>query len=267
MAPDDLELQRSLLDEAPAEDTRRWAYPTWLMVVVSIFIAYHTAILLVWNTPNKHLGQKLHRVFNENLQMDLYMHAIGSQQSWAMFAPNPHQTNLFMKVLVVDEAGETWDLAHDVYKRRSYPYVFYDRMGKINRRLVEQKGYRRHYAAWVCREWERTHGGASAKEVRFVKLWTRIPPPHVVIRAAGWNLGAMWFDPDRLPLNETEEETVVCRNTRNGQLPDALRERYGLPPGKNRFLPMRMRTWRDVEEQKARREAQASRAAKGGAPR
>ena len=59
-------------------------------------------------------------------------------QSWAMFAPNPHRSNVFMKVMVKDEAGEIWDLKHDIYGKREYPYLWYDRMGKINRRLIDQ---------------------------------------------------------------------------------------------------------------------------------
>ncbi len=75
----------------------------------------------------------------------LGQHARARTRTW----PTPTAPNIFMKVMVRDEAGEIWDLKHDIYGKREYPYLWYDRMGKINRRLIDQKGYRRHYAAWV----------------------------------------------------------------------------------------------------------------------
>jgi hypothetical protein len=69
-----------------------------------------------------------------------------------MFAPNPPLLNTFTRVLVEDRTGQVSDLRHDIYGRRRYPYLFHDRMGKVNRRLIEQKKeYETPYAAWVCR--------------------------------------------------------------------------------------------------------------------
>ena len=246
------------------ERPRKWAYATWAIVLVSVFVAYHATILLVHNLPNGGLSQGLHKWFNEphevevfgkkwkpTLAMRTYMTATGNTQSWAMFAPNPHRSNTFMKVLVKDKDGEVWDMAHDIYGRRRYPYLFYDRMGKINRRIIEQKGYRRHYAAWVCREWERTHGGEAAIEVQFVKMWTRVPPPEQLIKEAGGNPLKMGYDPMELKLFQREEDAVRCRTTRHAQLPNALRERYGLPLLEDEakvFRPVVQRTWWDKKE-------------------
>lgn len=255
---------RLLHAELPVE-RKRWAYPWWGMLLVSVFVVYHATILLVWNTPSTHLAEGLHKVFNKTFVMRDYMYATGNHQSWAMFAPNPHRSNMFMKVLVTDKEGQVWDLAHDIYGHRKYPYILYDRMGKINRRIIEQKGYRRHYAAWVCREWERTHGGEAAREVKYVKMWTRIPPPRAVIEAAGWNLGAMWYDPMQLHLHQSEEDTIPCRTTRQAQLPIELRERYGLPTEGVRYLGLTIQTWWDTRERAAKREQrEAVSAAPGG---
>lgn len=250
-APD---LERGLLHDPVALDERSHAYPWWGIVLVSVFVAYHVAILLVWNTPSSNLGKPIHGLFNEHLKMRRYLNATGNVQTWAMFAPNPHRSNMFMKVLVKDKDEEVWDLFHDIYRRRSYPYLVYDRMGKINRRLIEQQGYRRHYAAWVCREWERTHGGEAPDEVQFVKMWTKIPEPHRVIQAAGWNLGAMWYDPSLLPLQQTAEDVVRCNVTRQAQLPDKLRARYGLPTGITTYRGLVSRTWADEKAAKERRQ-------------
>jgi hypothetical protein len=241
-------------DDRPTE---RWAYRPWLLAVMSLFVAYHALVLLVHNLPAKGLSKQVHTVFNEKLQAATYMRATGNTQSWAMFAPNPHRSNMFMKVLVKDGAGEVWDLAHDIYGRRTYPYLFYDRMGKINRRLIEEKGYRRHYAAWVCREWEMTHGGEAPEEVQFVKMWTQVPPPEKVYKYMG-------YDPMKLYLNQREEESIRCSTSYHGQLPDEMRARLGLPEGKSgRFRDVHVRTWWDTQKAKERQaERDAERDAK-----
>lgn len=243
-----------LLDEpTPEPEGGRWAYRWWGALLVSVFVAYHAAVLIVHNLPSGGLSRNLHRIFDKHLDMRDYLHATGNVQSWAMFAPNPHRTNLFMKVMVVDADGEVWDMAQDIYGRRSYPYLFYDRMGKINRRIIDQKGYRRYYAAWVCREWERTHGGEPAQSVQFIKMWTRVPPPEKVIEHARGNPLAMWYEPMDLPLRERSEDEVSCSTTRHAQLPPELRERYDLPPvDDGTFRPVFIRTWKDRQESERR---------------
>ena len=63
------------------------------------------------NLPNKGLSKGLHTFFSEKLQAANYMRAMGISQSWAMFAPNPHRSNLFMRVLVKDK-----DLENTLYR-------------------------------------------------------------------------------------------------------------------------------------------------------
>ena len=263
-------LAETLLHRPVAHDDeplRRWAYPAWAQLVVTLFILYHGVILLVHNLPSKGLAKGAQRVLNEKLDAHSYWQATGNTQSWAMFAPNPHRSNIFMKVLVKDADGEVWDLKHDIYGKRSYPYLWYDRMGKINRRIIDQKGYRRHYAAWVCRQWERDHDGEPAEEVQFVKMWTRIPPPQAVFERAQGNIFRMGYDPMQLQLQQREEDAISCSTNRHAQLPDYLRERYGLPPMPERhFKGLHVRTWwdakeaeREAEDRKQRRAARAAR--------
>lgn len=245
-------LAETLLHRPVATDDkpmRRWAYGGLMQIIATLFILYHGVILLVHNLPSKGLAKGAQKVLNDKLDANTYWAASGNTQSWAMFAPNPHRSNIFMKVMVKDEAGEVWDLKHDIYGKREYPYLWYDRMGKINRRLIDQKGYRRHYAAWVCREWERTHGGEPPEEVQFVKTWTQIPPPQAVFDRAQGNIFKMGFDPMQLPLKQREEDIISCSTNRQAQLPDYLRERYGLPAGPERhFKELSVRTWWDQKE-------------------
>lgn len=262
------ELTASLLHEEPQEPApRRWAYPSWGMVLVSLFVAFHAVILLVWNLPASGLTDDLHRFFDRHLQMRNYLRTVGSTQSWRMFAPNPHRKNYFMRVYLIDAKGDTWDMQVDLYQRRRYPYVFYDRMGKINRRIVDERQYRRHFAAWVCRHWEATHGGESGQEVRFVRLWTKTPDPQQLFDHANGNLAKMWFDLETLPVKRHDEGTVSCESTRQAQLPPYLRERLGLPPAdETHYRPVFIRTWKDKQESEQRARERAERKKQVGQP-
>jgi hypothetical protein len=134
-----------------------------------------------------------------------------------------------------------------MYGRREYPYLFYSRMGKINRRIIDEKGYRRHYAAWVCRDWEMTHDGQAPEEIQFVKMWTAVPPPEKAARTMG-------YDPMKLYLNQREEDAIRCATTYHAQVPDEIRERLGLPPlaSPTKFRDVNVRTWWDQMKQKER---------------
>ncbi|MBL4684671.1 MAG: hypothetical protein JKY37_08795, partial [Nannocystaceae bacterium] len=249
------ELGQSLLHTAVEHDDKRgrWAYPLWGKLLASVVVLAHASILLVWAMPSKGLAKGTHTFFNKHFQMNKYLRATGTRQSWAMFAPNPNRTNIFVRVFVEDNDGEVWDMQHDIYGRRTYPYLWYDRRGKINRRLARTAGYRRHYAAWVCRQWEKEHGELP-KEVRFAKLSTRIPTPKKVWRKTK---GRPWlgYNPMKLKLTQKDEGKFTCKTTPHAQLPDYLRERYGMEPAeKDHFRKVRIRTWVDVQKQKERKE-------------
>lgn len=256
------DLAESLLVRPVAKDDGRgrYAYPLWGKVLVTAMILFHATILLVWALPGKGLAKGTHDFFNKKFEMSKYLRATGTRQSWAMFAPNPNRTNIFVRVLVEDETGELWDMGHDIRGRRSYPYLWYDRRGKVNRRLARTAGYRRHYAAWVCRQWElereRAPEGEArppAKEVRFTKLSTRIPPPKKLWRMTK---GRPWrgYDPTTLEVKSKDEGSFSCKTTPHAQLPNYLRKRYGLEPlEESRFRKIRIRTWHDQKEQAARK--------------
>ncbi|HEY8376016.1 MAG TPA: hypothetical protein VIK91_05980, partial [Nannocystis sp.] len=218
--------------------------------------------LLQHTTPGGGLVERFSRDLGRALKIPSYMRATSSVQSWAMFAPNPHRTNQFLQVRVVTADGQEIDLRHDIYGQRNYPYFFYDRMGKINRRLLEQDRYQVHYAAWVCREWALTHGGEAPVRVNFTKMWTRVPPPSQAIRTMG-------FDPYELELHKEDLPGHDCATTVHAQLPNEIRARHGLPllpPGA--FIDLEEPTWYDKARARAaiierRRAAEASKKAKG----
>ena len=232
--------------QVTAPDGRPWAYKTAGQIFISLFILYHVVVLLQHTTPSTGLAATFNRTLAEALKAGHYMRAASNVQSWSMFAPNPHRSNMFLQVFVETKDGNTFDLQHDMYGRREYPYIFYDRMGKINRRLIEQDRYQRHYAAWVCRDWALTHGGEMPVRVKFVKMWTKVPHPSKVIPTMG-------FDPMQLKLTKEHMPSVECSTTVHAQLPDEIRARHGLPPLKpGEFRDAPQQTWWDRAEMRAK---------------
>lgn len=241
--PDALEasLLRAPL-EVRADDDRRYAYRPVALALMSLFILYHVVALLQHTTPGGGLAAAFSRKLADTLHIGAYMRATSNVQSWSMFAPNPHRSNMFLQVFVELPDGSVLDLEHDMYGRRDYPYIFYDRMGKINRRLLEQERYQRHYAAWVCRDWAMHHGGEVPVRVKYVKMWTKVPHPARVIPTMG-------FDPMQLKLTKEHLPSVECASTVHAQLPDEIRARYGLPPLRpGQFRDAIVQTWWDKAE-------------------
>lgn len=218
---------------------RRWAYSVVGILAVSVFVLYHAAVLLVWNGPGKDLAKPFQSTFLETVHAHAYFRGTRQDQSWAMFAPNPDRNNVFVKVFVVDQRGDIWDFGQDIYAQDRYPYWFYDRRGKVNRNIDGKKNLQKIYGAWVCREWERQHGGESPRSVRFIKWWTEVPEPSVILENGGW-------DPWAVPYKEFVQDTITCNKVEHGTLPNELRARYGLPPiDEAAFRPVQIRTWVD----------------------
>ena len=245
--PAERDLGEALLRGEPVQVEQRvrspWVYAPWGIFVVSVFVLYHVAVLVVWNSPNVGLTKTFRKDFLTKVEGIAYFAGTHNTQSWEMFAPNPNRTNAFVRVLVEDKNGEIWDFEQDIWQEDRYPYLFYDRRGKINRRIDGKKHYQRIYGAWVCREWERQHGGESAKHVAFVQMTTVVPHSREVIENGGWN---QW----EAPVKQVEQETISCRTTVHAQLPNELRERYGLPllEDEKLFRPVVQKTWWDKQE-------------------
>lgn len=234
-------------DVQPASKLGRYARIA-VMVISSLFIAYHIAVLMTWNTPSKGLAKRFHKSMLDKTEGRAYFTGTSNTQSWSMFAPNPNRTNVFIRVLVTDAEGDTYDLKHDIWEVDRHPYWFYDRMGKINRRIDGKKTYQRIYGAWVCREWEKEHGELP-KHVQFVKRYTKIPPPQHAAKM-GWG-----YNPWELKAQQKEQEKVDCKSTVHAQLPDHIRARHGMEPAEEgHFRDVRIATWWTKLEQERRRE-------------
>ncbi|RMG96610.1 MAG: hypothetical protein D6705_10785 [Deltaproteobacteria bacterium] len=224
-------------DPARLDDGPTLAYGRLGKVLAGAFFAYHALILIVYNLPHRPPTRMVRTLAARHFGMDGYMRTLGLTQGWGMFAPNPHRSNAFLRVYVEDRDGTLHDARHDVYLRRRYPYLFYDRLAKVNRRLIESKGYRQAYAAFVCRSWALAHDGVPPRKVIFEKLWTLVPPPEKVYRTMGYH-------PRQLHLHRRTEETFVCDHIVHGQLPPELLERHGLSgEGSPPFRDLPSRSW------------------------
>ncbi len=264
-APSPPPLHETLLAAPPVPSERapdrRWAYGLAPTLLATAFLLYHTTVLLVWNTPHKGLLKQFHSTYLKQVKGYEYFKGTRQTQSWGMFAPNPNRTNVFIQVFVEDQDGELWDFEQDIWAEDRYPYIWYDRRGKVNRNLDGKKHYQRIYGAWACREWERIHAGEAPKSVTFIKRWTRVPNHRDIIAQGGWDQWAA-------ESIQKEQETITCKTVVHGTLPNELRERYGLPliDEDQDFRPVVSRSWwdkaerqRQIDERKAAREARIER--------
>lgn len=236
LEPSSLE-QRLLHDPISDDDKpgRRWAFPRRTMFVLSVFIAYHLLAVLAHSLPAP--GARPLRAWLARVaETESYLGAAGISWSWGVFVPEPPKRNVFTRVVVVDGGGREWDLGHDILGRRAYPYLLYDRMAKINRQMLRQRHYLLPYAGWVCREWERGHGGEGARAVRLLPIYSRIPPPEAAYPTMGYSPAGLHFE-------EASPDVFECPAIPHGQLPPRLRARLGLPARGTAFRDVARPSW------------------------
>ncbi|MEM7158815.1 MAG: hypothetical protein AAF799_38590 [Myxococcota bacterium] len=148
-----------------------------------------------------------------------WLRGTGSNQSWRMFAPNPPRSNTFLKTVVVEHDGDRWDLRNNAFHYRPNPWIWNDRMRKMQRRMAGKgKWYLRYWAAWQCREWTLLTG-EMPYEIEISKIITRIPPPDAVAKKGPYH-------PRKLHPKERHIQTHKCKG--DGELPLYMLERYGL---------------------------------------
>ncbi|HWB77042.1 MAG TPA: hypothetical protein VG755_18870 [Nannocystaceae bacterium] len=214
-----------------ADDRPAWAYGPFGRALFGSLVVWQLVAVATWLVPEKDCVKS----FREPARAVFakWLTVTQTDQSWGMFAPNPPRSNVFLKVLVTDEAGDVWDLRTDVYaaERKPIPWVWNDRQRKMNRRIIGGESgptdwYRKWFARHHCREWALTHDGVAPRKVELVKVSYQIPSPDQVF-AHGW------YSPEQLlerTGTEKVEYTEQCAKAVMGQLSDELRARHGLPP-------------------------------------
>jgi len=210
---------------------RPWAYGPWGRLLVGALVVYHITAVAVWCMPDKQCLQAFRAAAQDPFR--LWLTRTHTAQGWGMFAPNPPRHNVFLKVVVIDEAGERHDMRTDMYAegRKPMPWIFNDRIFKMNRRISggeAGKGdwYQKWHGRYYCREWALQHGGVAPKKVELYKVSYRIPGPEEVARRG-------YYLPE-LQLAKFSKEarlhTTSCASEPEAQLSDEVRARHGLPP-------------------------------------
>lgn len=149
---------------------------TLMRTIVLGFTIYHCAAIGVTFIPRYTVTQAW-RVEAVKTFGD-YVNGINLGQSWKMFAPNPPRANTFMRTVVVDGEGSSFQVGKDHYAERPYVFWYNDRERKMHRRMIgKSRWYLRYWGEYHCRDWALNNDGVLPKEVRMYKLKTPIPPP------------------------------------------------------------------------------------------
>ena len=210
----------------PGAGVWTWAYGWFGRVLVATFVFVHVSAIAAQSIPAKDCTKSFRDPVRKAVQP--YLRVTQGYQSWNMFAPNPTRSNVFMKVFVTDADGQLWDLWTDANSPRNKvtPWLIYDRMGKITRRVT---GDGKHYQKWVaryhCRKWALEHGGELPQTVEIIKQWYSVPSPKA-IREIGP------YEPSEYLAEHGKQERVYkarCAREPDAQPTNEMRRRYGLP--------------------------------------
>lgn len=221
----------SVLDPRTNRPRPPWAYGPVGRFVAHGLLVWHIGAVAAWLLPEKDSVSTFRP--RARAVVERWLTLTTTDQGWGMFAPNPPRSNVFMKVLVTDSAGEVWDLRTDVYaeEHKPIPWVWNTRLRKMNRRIIGGEGgpnswYQKWYARYECRRWALEHGGETPRKVELVKLWYRVPSPEET-RTKGY------YIPEQLLARagaQKVEYVENCRSAVMGQLSNEIRARHGLPP-------------------------------------
>ena len=245
-----------------------WAYGPLGRLMAGMIFTYHIVGTGIWLLPEKWSLSTFRVKAREPFKW--WIQTTQTTQGWSMFAPNPPRRNLFMRVVVTDQAGDTYDLNIDKYACfqenadpqvceavHPIPWIWYSRRGKMNRRIAGGEGgkgvwYQKWHGRFVCRDWARNHDGEIPKKVEIIKVSYSIPSPEFVWRNGPYDPATRFHEHGK----QEKVHTTNCRNEVESQLPPDVRERYGFAPDEEeRYRPFRRKrckAWEDKLKQDAR---------------
>jgi len=223
-------VERPLETSKDLQATAPWAYGPWGRCLANALVIYHVVGVTCWLVP-KAPGFEWRDGAREPFKA--WLETTQTTQGWSMFAPNPPRANRFLRVLVTDRSGETWDMNSDVYAPEKFPLpmIWYTRERKINRRISGGEGgkgswYQKWHARWVCRDWALAHDGVLPKQVELRAISYSIPAPT-------WVKEHGPYDPvERRQKSGHESSLYVaqCADEPDGQPPHVILERHGVQP-------------------------------------
>lgn len=192
---------------------------TLMRTIVLGFTIYHCAAIGVTFIPRYSVTQAW-RVEATKTFGD-YVNGTNLGQSWKMFAPNPPRANTFMRTVVIDTEGNSYQVGKDHYSERPYVFWYNDRERKMHRRMIgKSRWYLRYWGEYHCRDWALNNDGALPKEVRMYKLKTPIPTPDQLVESGKPS------DPRERRL---ETELVETHSCNADVLTPVMKQRRGWP--------------------------------------
>jgi hypothetical protein len=257
-----------VVDGATGRPVMPWAYGPLGRVMAGMLFFYHCVGVGIWLLPDKWCLNTFRIEARQPFQW--WLQTSQTTQGWSMFAPNPPRRNLFMRVVVTDQEGGSYDLNTDIYacfqddvdpeicqSVQPVPWIWYSRRGKMNRRIAGGEGgkgvwYQKWHGRWLCRQWAREHDGVMPKKVDIIKVTYSIPTPEYVWRNGPYDPKARFHEHGK----QEKEHTTRCANEVEAQLPNDVRERYGFEPLPKSdikpYLRKRCKKWEDELKKKAR---------------
>ena len=242
---------------------RPWAYGPIGRFFVASLVIYHVTAVACWILPVKDCLSTFRTKTHEPFRT--WLRTTHTAQGWNMFAPNPPRSNVFLKVLVTDQNGETYDLKTDVYapEMKPMPWILNDRIRKMNRRMSSRRNdreswYLKWHGRYHCRRWAMDHEGVAPEKIELVKVWYKIPSPEQV-RKLGYYIPEIQLEKFG---HSSTIRTTRCATDPEAQIPNYQRERHGLPLLEEDEIKLwkkqRLRKWErklEREAKKAAREA------------
>jgi hypothetical protein len=227
-----------LMDPLSGRARTPWAYAPVGRLLASSVVLLHIFALGIWLLPDKWCLSTFRPEARKPITW--WVQTTQTTQSWSMFAPNPPRANMFLRVLIVDQNDDVYDVQADTYacfddptacdSVYPMPWVTYTRQRKINRRVAGAEGgngiwAQKWHARYYCRWWALNNGGEAPKRVELYKVTYPIPSPQWVADNGPYDPAERY----RKLNKQTKLHTVRCKSDIGGQLPNYMRQRHGLP--------------------------------------
>ena len=217
----------------------RLAYGPMGRTVVILFTLYHIGAVISTQFPAKDSWSTFRK--DNSKVFSNWLQTTQTTQGWGMFAPNPPRRNVFLRIMVTDEDGETYDLNSDVYACfmpdatdevcdavYPMPWIWYSRHGKMNRRIGGSEGghgswYQKWHSRYICRHWERERGHLPEK-VELYKVTYPIPSPKYVREHGAYDPKTQY----NRKGSHKKIHTTICKTAPLGQMSNEARARHGM---------------------------------------
>jgi len=155
-------------------------------ILIQAFIVFHILAITLHAFPGtSEVRQKLQAPFNG------YIRCLGLWQSWAMFSPNPSNSNAMVRAEILYQNGSVqfWDLPRmmNLSIRDKYVFERYRKWAVDNIRLDDHEVYWPDSASFIARKANDDPNNPPIK-VTLWRLWKDIEDPEIHFRKVGFRV-------------------------------------------------------------------------------